>query len=227
MSTDLRPSWPERAGALPAVPSSGDIRWVAPPTWNRPPWGLRFAPSWRRPDRSPSSSPTTTGRSARRWRSRSTRSRTSASSRSSTDGEAVPRRLERATRRRAHGPADARRRRDRGDAPDPHEGVHRHHRDHPVGPGRRRRRSPGRSRREPAGSCAKTEAVGGLADAIRRAYRGEPLHTAPSEVNRVLPRRARALRAGRRPRSAIERLTPRELEILQRDGRRRPREDRG
>ena len=65
------------------------------------------------------------------------------------------------------------------------------------------------------GFMAKTEAVTGLADAIRRAHRGEPLHTS-EDVER-------AMRALRKRRAAdgdlaqrIERLTPRELEILQR-----------
>src|SRR5688572_16430816 len=65
------------------------------------------------------------------------------------------------------------------------------------------------------GYLAKTEAVGGLADAIRRAYRGEPLHTsAEVEVSLRRLRRRRANDGNLAQR--IERLTPRELEILQR-----------
>jgi DNA-binding NarL/FixJ family response regulator len=65
------------------------------------------------------------------------------------------------------------------------------------------------------GFMAKTEAVGGLADAIRRAYRGEPLHTS-AQVEEAL-RKLRRRRAQDGDLSQrIERLTPRELEILQR-----------
>jgi DNA-binding NarL/FixJ family response regulator len=65
------------------------------------------------------------------------------------------------------------------------------------------------------GYLPKTEAVGGLADAIRRAHRGEPLHTS-EEVDSALRklRRRRAVDGDLAQR--IERLTPRELEILQR-----------
>jgi len=65
------------------------------------------------------------------------------------------------------------------------------------------------------GYLRKTEAVGGLADAIRRAHRGEPLHTS-AEVEESLRklRRRRALDGNLAQR--IERLTPRETEILQR-----------
>jgi DNA-binding NarL/FixJ family response regulator len=65
------------------------------------------------------------------------------------------------------------------------------------------------------GYLPKTEAVGGLAEAIRRAYRGEPLHTSAeveASVRRLRRRRAQDGNLGQR----IERLTPRELEILQR-----------
>jgi NarL family two-component system response regulator LiaR len=65
------------------------------------------------------------------------------------------------------------------------------------------------------GYLRKTEAVGGLAEAIRRAHRGEPLHTS-AEVEESLRklRRRRALDGNLAQR--IERLTPRETEILQR-----------
>jgi DNA-binding NarL/FixJ family response regulator len=65
------------------------------------------------------------------------------------------------------------------------------------------------------GYLRKTEAVRGLADAIRRAHRGEPLHTS-SEVEESLRRlrRRRALDGNLAQR--IDRLTPRETEILQR-----------
>jgi len=65
------------------------------------------------------------------------------------------------------------------------------------------------------GYLRKTEAIVGLADAIRRAYRGEPLHTSV-EVEESLRwlRRRRAQDGNISQR--IERLTPRELEILQR-----------
>ena len=66
-----------------------------------------------------------------------------------------------------------------------------------------------------SGFLQKTEGVGGLAEAIRRAHRGEPLHNAVDidESLRKL-RRRRATDAGIAKR--LERLTPRELEILQR-----------
>ena len=53
-----------------------------------------------------------------------------------------------------------------------------------------------------------------MADAIRRAYRGEPLHTS-AEVEESLRklRRRRAVDGNLSQR--IERLTPRELQILQ------------
>jgi DNA-binding NarL/FixJ family response regulator len=65
------------------------------------------------------------------------------------------------------------------------------------------------------GYLRKTEAVGGVADAIRRAHRGEPLHTS-GEVEESLRklRRRRAMDGNLAQR--IDRLTPRETEILQR-----------
>ena len=66
-----------------------------------------------------------------------------------------------------------------------------------------------------SGLLRKTEAVDGLADAIRRVHRGEPLHE-PLEVEDSLRklRRRRVTDGGIARR--LERLTPRELEILQR-----------
>jgi DNA-binding NarL/FixJ family response regulator len=65
------------------------------------------------------------------------------------------------------------------------------------------------------GFLPKTEAVMGLADAIRRAYRGEPLHTS-AEVEESLRRLRRRRAADGDLAQRIERLTPRELQILQR-----------
>jgi DNA-binding NarL/FixJ family response regulator len=65
------------------------------------------------------------------------------------------------------------------------------------------------------GFLKKTEAVGGLADAIRRAHRGEPLHTS-AEVEESLRRLRRRRAEDGNLAQRIERLTPRELEILQR-----------
>ena len=65
------------------------------------------------------------------------------------------------------------------------------------------------------GYLTKTEAIDGLADAIRRAYRGEPLHTSTeveASLKRLRHRRAHDGNLAQR----IERLTPRELQILQR-----------
>lgn len=64
------------------------------------------------------------------------------------------------------------------------------------------------------GFLTKTEAVGELADAIRRAYRGEPLHTS-AEVEESLRRLRRRRAQEGNLAQRIERLTPRELEILQ------------
>jgi len=65
------------------------------------------------------------------------------------------------------------------------------------------------------GYLKKTEAVGTLADAIRRAHRGEPLHTS-AEVEESLKRLRRRRAEDGNLAQRIERLTPRELEILQR-----------
>jgi NarL family two-component system response regulator LiaR len=65
------------------------------------------------------------------------------------------------------------------------------------------------------GYLRKTQAVSDLADAIRRAYRGEPLH-AVSEVELSLARFRIQRRTDGELAHRVERLTPRELEILQR-----------
>ncbi len=65
------------------------------------------------------------------------------------------------------------------------------------------------------GYLPKTEAVTGLANAIRRAYRGEPLHSS-TEVDEALRKLRRRRAADGDLSQRIERLTPRELEILQR-----------
>jgi DNA-binding NarL/FixJ family response regulator len=65
------------------------------------------------------------------------------------------------------------------------------------------------------GYLPKTEAVIGLADAIRRAYRGEPLHSSV-EVEEALRRLRRRRAVDGDLSQRVERLTPRELEILQR-----------
>jgi DNA-binding NarL/FixJ family response regulator len=65
------------------------------------------------------------------------------------------------------------------------------------------------------GFLPKTQAVAELADAIRRAYRGEPLHHA-GDVERSLARFRMQRRADGELARRVERLTSRELEILQR-----------
>jgi NarL family two-component system response regulator LiaR len=65
------------------------------------------------------------------------------------------------------------------------------------------------------GFLQKTQAVSDLADAIRRAFRGEPLH-AVSEVELSLARFRMQRRTDGELAHRVERLTPRELEILQR-----------
>ena len=65
------------------------------------------------------------------------------------------------------------------------------------------------------GFMRKTQAVADLADAIRRAFRGEPLH-AVSEVELSLARFRMQRRTDGDLAQRVERLTPRELEILQR-----------
>lgn len=65
------------------------------------------------------------------------------------------------------------------------------------------------------GFLRKTQAVSDLADAIRRAYRGEPLHPV-GEVERSLARFRMQRRADGELAQRVQRLTPREVEILQR-----------
>jgi NarL family two-component system response regulator LiaR len=65
------------------------------------------------------------------------------------------------------------------------------------------------------GYLRKTQAVADLADAIRRAYRGEPLH-AVGEVELSLARFRMQRRTDGELAQRVQRLTPRELEILQR-----------
>lgn len=65
------------------------------------------------------------------------------------------------------------------------------------------------------GYLRKTQAVSDVADAIRRAYRDEPLH-AVGEVELSLARFRIQRRSDGDLAQRVERLTPRELEILQR-----------
>ena len=64
------------------------------------------------------------------------------------------------------------------------------------------------------GLLPKTSPVQEVATAVRRAYRGEPLHQ-PSEVNRVLRAERSRSERDRDLERRVDRLTPRELEILQ------------
>jgi DNA-binding NarL/FixJ family response regulator len=64
------------------------------------------------------------------------------------------------------------------------------------------------------GFLPKSEAVMDVADAIRRAHRGEPLHTS-AEVEESLRKLRRRRAADGNLAQRIERLTPRELQILQ------------
>jgi DNA-binding NarL/FixJ family response regulator len=64
------------------------------------------------------------------------------------------------------------------------------------------------------GLLPKTSAVQDVATAIRRAYKGEPLHR-PAEVNRVLKAERSRSERDRDLERRVERLTPRELQILQ------------
>jgi DNA-binding NarL/FixJ family response regulator len=64
------------------------------------------------------------------------------------------------------------------------------------------------------GFLPKSEAVIDVADAIRRAHRGEPLHTS-AEVEESLRKLRRRRAADGNLEQRIERLTPRELQILQ------------
>lgn len=65
------------------------------------------------------------------------------------------------------------------------------------------------------GYLPKTEAIRFLADAIRRAHRGEPLHTSTEVETSLRHLRRRRARDGNLA-TRIDRLTPRETEILQR-----------
>jgi DNA-binding NarL/FixJ family response regulator len=65
------------------------------------------------------------------------------------------------------------------------------------------------------GFVPKTEAVVELADAVRRAYRGEPLHTS-GDVEGSLRRLRRRRAIDGNLSDRVARLTPREIEILQR-----------
>ncbi|HET9672969.1 MAG TPA: response regulator transcription factor [Actinomycetota bacterium] len=65
------------------------------------------------------------------------------------------------------------------------------------------------------GFLRKTQAVSDLAEAIRRCYRGEPLHPI-GEVERSLARFRMQRRVDGELAARVDRLTPRELEILQR-----------
>jgi DNA-binding NarL/FixJ family response regulator len=64
------------------------------------------------------------------------------------------------------------------------------------------------------GYLEKTAPVTDVADAIRRAYKGEPLH-APTELNAALRHLRSRSRADTDLEKRVGRLTPRELEILQ------------
>jgi DNA-binding NarL/FixJ family response regulator len=63
------------------------------------------------------------------------------------------------------------------------------------------------------GFLHKTSPVMDLAGAIRAAYRGEPLH-APAEVNRALQTMRTRTRVDQDLQRRVQRLTPRELQIL-------------
>ena len=64
------------------------------------------------------------------------------------------------------------------------------------------------------GCLQKTAPMVDLADAVRRAYRGEPLHR-PAEVNRAIKAMRERSKQDQELQRRVERLTPRELEILQ------------
>jgi DNA-binding NarL/FixJ family response regulator len=64
------------------------------------------------------------------------------------------------------------------------------------------------------GMLPKTSAVQDVATAVRRAFKGEPLHK-PAEVNRVLREERTRSERDRDLERRVERLTPRELQILQ------------
>jgi DNA-binding NarL/FixJ family response regulator len=64
------------------------------------------------------------------------------------------------------------------------------------------------------GCLQKTATVVDVADAVRRAHRGEPLHR-PAEVNRAIKAMRARSKHDQELERRVERLTPRELEILQ------------
>ena len=64
------------------------------------------------------------------------------------------------------------------------------------------------------GFLSKTAPVIDVAEAVRRAHRGEPLHL-PAEVNRAIRTMRARSKQDRELERRIERLTPREVEILQ------------
>jgi DNA-binding NarL/FixJ family response regulator len=64
------------------------------------------------------------------------------------------------------------------------------------------------------GLIAKTEPVGALAEAVRRAYRGDPLHASRDVEDSFRRLRKQRERDGQLS-DRLERLTPRELQILQ------------
>ena len=64
------------------------------------------------------------------------------------------------------------------------------------------------------GCLQKTATVVDVADAVRRAHRGEPLHR-PAEVNRAIKAMRARSKHDQEMERRVERLTPRELEILQ------------
>jgi DNA-binding NarL/FixJ family response regulator len=64
------------------------------------------------------------------------------------------------------------------------------------------------------GMLPKTSAVQDVATAVRRAHKGEPLHK-PADVNRVLREERSRSERDRDLERRVERLTPRELQILQ------------
>lgn len=64
------------------------------------------------------------------------------------------------------------------------------------------------------GLLRKTSAIDDVAMAVRRAYRGEPLHR-PDDVNRVLRVERTRSKRDKELQRRVERLTPRELQVLQ------------
>jgi DNA-binding NarL/FixJ family response regulator len=64
------------------------------------------------------------------------------------------------------------------------------------------------------GFIRKTCPIDEVASAVRRAHRGEPLHR-PAEVNRALRAERERSRADKELHRRVDRLTPREVEVLQ------------